>query len=323
MLQQTRVQTAIGYYRDFLVRFPDIHALAGADLEDVLKCWEGLGYYARARHLHETARIVVGEMDGEIPSDYRILRSLPGIGDYIASAVGSISYDLPFPVLDGNVKRLLARLFRVDAPVPSSEAIRVFRERIEELLDPEEPGRFNQAMMELGALVCRPRRPRCSECPVAEFCQAYRRGLQEAYPVPSPKKTLPEHLIVSALIYQGDRLLITRRPILGLLGGLWELPGGKVEGTESAEEALHREIREETGLSIEIDRFLTRIRHAYSHFRIVMDVFACRYKNGEVVLRGPIDHRWIKVREIDDYPFPAANRKFMSLVVRFMDTMAP
>lgn len=314
MLQQTRVNTVIPYYRDFIDRFPDIRALATADLAEVLKCWEGLGYYARARNLHDAARNIVAKMNGNLPADYEKLRELQGIGDYIASAVASLAFDLPYPVVDGNVKRVLARLYRIDSPVSSARTMKVFREKARNLLDPGEPRQFNQAMMELGALTCRPREPDCSECPVADHCGAYRLGLQGDYPIRLPKKLVPKHRVVTGVIYHGNRFLITRRDPSGLLGGLWEFPGGRIEDGESAEEALNREIREEVGISIEIERHLTRVRHAYSHFRIVMDIFVCRYRAGEVVLKGPIDHRWITVREIEDYAFPAANHKFIPLM---------
>jgi A/G-specific adenine glycosylase len=253
-------------------------------------------------------------MNGKLPANYPKIRELPGIGDYIASAVTSLAFDLPYPVVDGNVKRVLARLWRIDSPVSSTRSMKVFKERARALLHPNRPGQFNQAMMELGAVICRPRGPACAACPVKSFCGAYRMDLQGEYPVRSPKKSVPEYRVVAGVVYDGNRFLITRRDTSGLLGGLWEFPGGRIEDGESAEEALNREIREEVGISIDIIRHLTRVRHAYSHFRIVMDVFECRYGAGEVVLKGPVDYRWITVREIDDYPFPGANHKFIPLI---------
>jgi A/G-specific adenine glycosylase len=314
MLQQTRVITVLDYYPDFIKRFPGVRELAEADTGEVLKYWEGLGYYARARNLHRAAVLIEDELNGNIPSDYKTIRGLPGVGDYIATAVLSLAFDLPHAVVDGNVKRVLSRLFLIDSPIGSSRSRTIFKERIQDLLDPERSGLFNQAMMELGALICHPRQPECPGCPVNLFCQAFRMERQEKYPVPGVKKEIPQHHVVAGVIYNKDRFLITNRKPSGLLGGLWEFPGGKVEDGESPEAALRREIKEEVGLSIQIEAQLARVHHAYSHFRIIMDVFSCRYQSGEVVLKSPVDYRWITVRDIDDYPFPGANHKFIPLL---------
>ena len=314
MLQQTRVSTVLRYYPSFIARFPQVRRLADADLDEVLKAWEGMGYYARARNLHRAARVVVEDMGGEIPSGESAFRRLPGVGDYIAAAVLSIAFNDPIPVLDGNVKRVLSRVHRINVPVNRPSSGKIFGAWAYRHLDRKDPGRFNQAMMELGALICRPRRPRCPDCPIKSYCRAYRAGRLEKYPVRERRKAVPERHVVTGVIDRGGRFLITRRPVSGLLGGLWEFPGGKVEAGEKAEAALAREIREEVGISIEVDGHIARIRHAYTHFRIVMDVFRCRYRSGKVVLNGPIDHRWIAVDEIERYPFPAANHKFIPLI---------
>ena len=318
MLQQTQVQTVIPYYRRFIRRFPDIRTLAGAGLEDVLKQWEGLGYYGRARNLHQAARTVVDQHGGIIPETPEDFRRLKGVGEYIAAAVASIAFGRPLAVVDGNVKRLLARLYAIDAPVNRSSSHKIFRQAADRLLDTADPAAFNQAMMELGALVCRPGKPVCRDCPIHRFCRAFQAGTVDRFPqrVRSPK--IPEYPIAVGVVRKNGRVLITRRKPEGLLGGLWEFPGGKIKKGETPEAACVREIAEETGLCVHVDAHLTRVRHAYTHFRILLDVFVCRYASGRVRLNGPDDYRWIKPGDTDRYPFPGANHKFIPLLLRHM-----
>ncbi|NIO04149.1 MAG: A/G-specific adenine glycosylase [Proteobacteria bacterium] len=315
MLQQTQVKTVLPFYQRFMQKFPDIQHLARADLQEVLKVWERMGYYGRARNLHKAARIVVEEMDGKIPEDYLQFRLLPGVGDYIGAAVFSLAFDKPHPVLDGNVKRVISRLFLIESPMTTSSSTRYLKERASQLLDRSRPGVFNQAMMELGATTCQPRKPICSECPVSLFCQSCQTGRQHEIPVTMSAKAVPTYHLATGVVYRDNHLLITRRNTRGLLGGLWEFPGGKVKKGETAEQACLRELREEVNLSVEILGRITQVKHAYTHFRIVMDVFRCRYGSGEVVLRGPVDYRWITTEEIDQFPFPGANHKFIPLLL--------
>ena len=314
MLQQTQVQTVVPYYQRFVAAYPDVCALARADLQEVLKSWEKMGYYARARNLHRAARRLADDTGGRVPSEYEAFRELPGVGDYIAAAVMSIAFDEPHAVLDGNVKRVLARLFEVDSPVNASTSQKLFREHAGKLLDRTHPGDYNQAMMELGAVVCRPAQPLCDACPVSRFCVAFAAGRQHEFPVRAPRKPVPKYHIAIGVIRKDDRILITRRPEDGLLGGLWEFPGGKVRRGERPEDACTREIKEEVNLTVEVTDYLTHVDHAYSHFKIGVDVYSCRYRAGEVELSGPTDFRWILVDEIDNYPFPGANHKFIPLI---------
>ena len=309
MLQQTRAATVLAYYDRFVEKYPDVRALAAAPLDDVLKSWEGMGYYARARNLHRAAQVVVEEMRGEVPRDYPTFRALPGVGDYIAAAVSSIAHGQPHAVVDGNVIRVLARLFLVDAPVGTASSARRFGQLADGLLDHSNPGEFNQALMELGALVCTPKNPTCSVCPVSERCAAFAASTQSLYPVRRKRGPKPTYHIAAGVIRKDGRILITRRKEEGLLGGLWELPGGKVRPGETPEEACIREIAEEVNLSVEVTRHVTRVDHAYTHFKVAVDVFDCEYKAGEVTLRGATDHRWILLEETAEYPFPAVNHK--------------
>jgi A/G-specific adenine glycosylase len=314
MLQQTRAKTVVRYYESFLARFADIESLSNADLDEVLKTWEGMGYYARARNLHKAARVVRDEHTGMVPEDPAVFRTLPGVGDYICAAVQSIAFNHPLAVVDGNVKRVLARLFEIDAPVNAAGSAKVFVSYADKLLDRRDPGTFNQALMELGAMVCRPGGPDCDACPVAGVCRAYLAGRQRELPVRKKKPPVPTYHVAVGVIERDDRVLLTRRPLEGLLGGLWEFPGGKVKGRETAEQACVREIREEVNLAVELGAHLGRISHAYTHFKIDVDVFRCRYTGGEVALDGPTDYRWVLREEIAQYPLPRANHKILPLL---------
>jgi len=315
MLQQTQVATVIPYFERFIEHFPDVAALAAADEHTVIKLWEGLGYYARVRNLHRAARVVVDQFDGVVPADPDAFRTLPGVGEYIGAAVGSIAFGHPLAVVDGNVKRVLARIYAIDIPVDRAAAGHAFRERADALLDRDDPSSFNQAMMELGALICRPAAPRCEECPVREGCRAREDGTQADFPVKAKKKSTPLVRVAVGVISRDGRMLITRRAPQGLLGGLWEFPGGKIRDGETAEAALRREIREEVGLDVDVTGHVTRVRHAYSHFRVELEVFRCEPRDGRgVILDGPVDHRWIVHEEIGEYAFPKANHKFIPLL---------
>jgi A/G-specific adenine glycosylase len=314
MLQQTQVKKVLAYFPAFIQKFPTVEKLASADLQDVLKSWELLGYYARARNLHKAAKMVMTEFNGQIPVEYDDLIRLPGVGEYIASAILSIAYRQPVPVVDGNVRRVLSRLFRLKEPVNDAKSSKAFKKAAVELLDKTRPGDFNQAMMELGALLCRPQNPQCPDCPVNSFCEAYLNKKTRNFPIRLRKKKTPEYRIAAGVIRKKGKILITRREENGLLGGLWEFPGGKLREGESPEQACLREIREEVNLAVNIVSHLALVRHAYTHFKIVVDVFLCEYQSGKVCLNGAVDYRWITVNEIESYPFPAANHKFFPVL---------
>ncbi len=317
MLQQTQVITVVPYYHRFLQHFADLKSLARANSQDVLTVWEGLGYYARARNLHRAASIVLKEHRGVIPDRWQEFRKLPGVGDYIAAAVLSLAFEKPFPVVDGNVKRVLARLLVMKNPVNKSSSAKIFREAAGTLLDQKKPGTFNQAMMELGALVCKPQQPLCNICPVPKICRAYQSGKVLNYPLKLKKPPTPQYRIAVGVVFKNGRVLITRRKPSGLLGGLWEFPGGKIDKGEQPASACIREIKEEVNLAIKVDSRLSRVKHAYTHFKIVMDVFCCSYIAGRVALNGPVEHRWINLKKLADFPFPKANHKFFPELKRY------
>lgn len=309
MLQQTQVAAATPYYRRFLARFPTVAALAASPLDDVLKAWEGLGYYGRARNLHAAARQVVTAHGGRVPRTPATFRRLPGVGDYIAAAVLSIAAGEPLPVVDGNVLRVWARWRCLREDVRTARARNRIRRELAAVIPAAAPGDFNQALMELGARVCVPRTPRCAECPLARRCAARRTGEAAALPVRAVRRAAPLRRVVVAVIVRRGRVFIQQRPADGFLGGLWEFPGGKIEPGETPETALARECREEIGVAPAAIAPLAEVRHAYSHFRAHLHVFVCRLGRGAAP-RAAAAGRWVTAAELDDYAFPGANRKF-------------
>ena len=318
MLQQTRVDTVRDYYPRFLDAFPTVEALAVAERDAVLKQWEGLGFYARARHLHEAAQHVVDEHDGEVPETMEAIRDLKGVGPYTAAAVLSIAYQKPHAVLDGNVKRVLTRVFAVEDDATTTTTERELRRLANDLLDPDRPGDFNQAMMELGALVCTPSTPLCDRCPLQDVCRAHEAGTEENYPVTPESEPVPHHDIAVGLVFNdsGDELLIQRRPDEGLLGGLWEFPGGKQEDGESMETACRREVKEELGIDVAVEDHFYTLSHAYSHFKITLHAFRCRIREGTPQAREDQPFQWIPLDELNDVAFPRANRRLIEELER-------
>ena len=311
MLQQTQVATAIPYYQRFMDRFPTPAHLAAADIQQVLKLWEGLGYYARARNLHRAAGQVVAHFEGRVPDDPELFRSLPGVGDYIAAAVLSIAFNRVMPVVDGNVKRVLARLLEMDTPVNGPNAHDMFREPAGRLICHDRPADFNQAIMELGALICRPHNPDCSHCPIRGHCLAFCHGTTATYPHRRQRPHVPQRHLAITVILKQKRMLVVQRPTDGFLGGLWEFPAVPVNGRETDQRQIEDWMRAETGLKIEIERPLTRIRHAYTHFKLSADVFLGRFLSGRVRLTSAQGHRWVTLRALTRLPLHKATHKFM------------
>ena len=314
MLQQTQVKTVEVYYGRFIGRFPSVADLARAAPDEVMKAWEGLGYYSRARHLHQAAREVVERFAGHVPETREDWLSLPGIGRYTAGAILSIAFGKPEAVLDGNVIRVLSRIFHITEDVRKASTLRMLWSLSESLLPQSRIGDYNQALIELGALTCRTGNPLCSDCPVSRMCEANRLFLQKELPVKSPRKPVPHYEVTAGIIWRNDRFLITRRPPKGLLGGLWEFPGGKLEAGEDLSDCLKREIREELGIAIEVGVHLTSVDHAYTHFRITLHAFECRYRGGRIRLIGIDDYRWILPEELGGFALPAADHKIIALL---------
>jgi A/G-specific adenine glycosylase len=315
MLQQTRAEVAAPFYQRFLHRFPAVEALAAASLDEVLKAWEGLGYYARARHLHAAARLVLTRHGGRLPPTVEELLELPGIGEYTAGAVASIAFGQPVIALDGNARRVITRLFAVDGDPRRAATRRRLETLATTLLPLEEPGQFNEALMELGATICRPRLPRCGDCPLPGLCCAHREGREEQLPERSPRQPIPHHHVAAAVTVREDRrVLVARRMPDDFLGGLWEFPGGRLERDESPEDCLVREMLEELGIEVEVGERLLSLKHAYSHFRITLHAFRCRLRSGEPHCLECADFRWASAEELATLPMSAADRRIARLV---------
>jgi A/G-specific adenine glycosylase len=313
MLQQTQVVTVMPYYERFLARFPTVEALAAASLDGVLKLWEGLGYYARARHLHAAARKVVAEFDGRVPDAMDDLLSLPGVGRYTAGAILSMAYGQDVPALDGNVRRVLSRLFAVEEDVTRGAGQRRLWALAEGLLLPGQAGDLNQALMDLGATVCTPQSPMCDSCPLAEDCQAHELGREEQFPIRRQRRSLPHYEVAAGVVWNGEGcFLIAQRPLDGMLGGLWEFPGGTREEGESLQDCLRRELVEELDIEVTVGDLLTVVQHAYTHFRITMHAFHCQLLSGQPRALGCIDWRWISLDDVARFAFSAADHQIIA-----------
>jgi len=313
MLQQTTVNAVVPYYEAWLRAYPDIRALARAPMRAVLKSWEGLGYYQRARNMHRTAGMILKEHGGRFPEDPAVLAALPGFGPYTTAAVTSLAFGRPLPVVDANVRRVMSRMLGIRGPAgPGSDA--EISRFLQTVISRRAPGTFNQAMMEWGALVCRPKNPFCLRCPGQSLCRAFRRGKQEV--IPAPKKSSVKKIeAVVGVIRDSGHFLIQKRSEKGLLAGLWEFPGGKVEPGESLRAALIRELREELGLEIESADPLLTVKHAYTQYLVTLHAFAVTPSGGPDALPAIPEKkrsvRWVPLKSLDKYPFPSGSLKII------------
>ena len=308
MLQQTRVDQVIPYFNRFMKRFPSMKSLAAASQEDVLKMWEGLGYYSRARNLHKTARIIATRHKGRFPGNAEEIVALPGIGSYTAAAIGSLAFNLDLAVLDGNVIRVLSRLFAYAKDTRSTVAKKELQQFADTLLVKGEAGDFNEAMMELGATLCLPKNPQCGGCPLSKVCLGHQSGRPTDYPVKAPKKKVP-HIVVGAAVItnrKGDVLIAQRRDE-DMLGGLWEFPGGKQETGETIQQCIVRELKEELGINAETGDFLVTVKHAYSHFTMEMHTYFAKIKSGRPRPLHCQDFQWMKISDLRRVPYSKAD----------------
>jgi A/G-specific adenine glycosylase len=318
MLQQTQVATVIPYLQRWLERFPTVEALAAATQADVLKAWEGLGYYSRARNLHKAARVVVEQHGGRLPADRHALLALPGIGKYTAGAILSIAFGQRAAVLDGNVKRVLARVWDVEGEIGKSAtetALWHLAEGLVHAVEPRQAGVLNEALMDLGATICLPQAPRCLLCPLHAPCLARQRGTQEERPVRAARKPLPHFDVTAAVLRRpghAGQFLIAQRPPEGMLGGLWEFPGGKQHAGETLAECLRREMEEELGVDVAVGAPVTSVRHAYTHFRITLHAFECQLLAGEPQSIGVADWRWVTLDDLAAYAFAVTDQKIIA-----------
>jgi A/G-specific adenine glycosylase len=322
MLQQTQLAVVLPYWQRWMEAFPSLEQLAAADQQRLLLLWQGLGYYARARRLHQGARQLLGAVASTAPGSDAMApvvwpRSLegwlelPGLGRSTAASILSSAYDQPAAILDGNVKRVLARL--IASPEPPVRQLNRFWQLSENLLDRDRPRAFNQALMDLGATVCIPRNPACGACPWRDCCAAYAAGDPARYPVKDAPRSLPFQVIGVGVVLDGDgRVLIDQRLNQGLLGGLWEFPGGKQEEGEAISATIARELAEELAITVAVGEELVVVEHAYSHKRLRFVVHLCRWLSGEPTPLASQQVRWVEPTELDAYPFPAANARIIA-----------
>ena len=321
MLQQTQMERATLFFQRWLQEFPDIHTLAQASEDKVLKSWEGLGYYSRARNILKCARILVCDHGGVIPSDSKSLLALPGIGPYTAGAIGSIAYNLPVPLVDANIGRLFARIF--DISIPLSQAKKLLWQKAAELVPEYQARSFNQGLMELGALICTPKDPACIKCPLQSFCIAHRDDLIASRPVPQKSKPITTIEMATGVLThpQGNgQLFIQQRLADDVWGSLWEFPGGRLKAEEKPEQAVIREFFEETGLTVRVDKKITSTIHHYTRYKVILHCFLCTLETLESaecpdpILYAAQEYRWVTFPELADLAFPAGHRKLIEFM---------
>ncbi|MBI3602106.1 MAG: A/G-specific adenine glycosylase [Candidatus Omnitrophica bacterium] len=306
MLQQTTVNAVIPYYQGWIKTYPTVFDLARAPLQKVLKSWQGLGYYNRAKNLHKAAAIVASNYQGQLPQEAHLVRHLPGFGPYTTGSVLSIAYDKPLVIIDANVRRLVMRLLAVKARADTRQD-KTIEHFLNKVLPSQRAGDFNQALMEIGALVCRHKEPLCSLCPLKKFCKAYALGLQEIIPTPQKKIIQDIHGVIAIIERQG-KYLIQKRPSSGLLADLWEFPGGKIKPGENKTRALARELKEELNVELKRVKHLFDLKHFYTQFRVNLSVFACQLKSYPA---AQTKKKWVKSSDFAQYPMPSGSAKIV------------
>lgn len=308
MLQQTRVETVIPYFEKWMKLFPDVKALAQASERDVLNAWEGLGYYSRARNLHKAAQIVASKFSGQLPRDLTDLRALPGIGRYTVGAIASMAFGMDEPTLDGNLRRVFARLFDVSEFADSPAGEKMLWDLAAQNLPKGQAGDYNQALMDLGATICIPKSPRCLLCPLMEICESRKKGTQEQRPVLKPKKSAPHYVHAAAVIMERGRVLLSQRPSEGLLGGMWEFPNARVNADPAKE--LNQALNAACRLKLKKGDPLGIVQHAYTHFKVTVHAFRCDV----VSIPKEKNLKWVKITELGDYPMGKVDRQIADLL---------
>lgn len=316
MLQQTQVATVEPYFLRFRDAFPTIQALAAADEAEVLRHWEGLGYYRRARQLRQAARVIVERHGGRFPKDIEAVRGLPGIGRYTAGAITSIAFDAREPILEANTIRLFCRLLAYGGPPTSSEAQRLLWGMAEAVLPSRGAGTFNQALMELGSQVCLPKNPKCRDCPVAELCRASELGLQETVPALKPKKRFEDLHEVALIVRRRGRILLLRRPEGGRWAGLWDFPRYEMDHEEqpALRDGLRGKLRAQTGIDAMPETHLKRLKHGVTRFRITLDCYSARFVASNRAPACVPELKWVAPEELAKFPLNTTGRKLASLL---------
>lgn len=318
MLQQTQMERVVTYFKRWMERYPDINSLAEASEQEALTLWEGLGYYSRARNILQSAALIKARHQGALPADHAALLALPGIGRYTAGAIMSLAFNQPYPVVDANVERVFARLFNIEVPVKEKTAHRFIWQKAAELIPEGEARFFNQALMELGALICTPQSPRCSDCPITDYCAALSLDMVDLRPVPGrSKEVIPIDMVTGVLAHDG-LFYIQKRLANDVWPNLWEFPGGRMKTGETPEEALIREYMEETEFSIHNLKKITTIKHSYTKYRVTLHCYSCALANGSATptLHAAQEFRWIALQDFESFAFPAPHRRLIKRIVQ-------
>ncbi len=310
MLQQTKVITAVPYYNKWIKKYPTLFSVSEENLNNLLKLWEGLGYYSRCRNFHEATKKICIKYDGNVPSDWETFISLPGVGNYTASAVLSIAFGKKYVTIDGNVKRVIFRLLGLKKPTPFNN--KRAKKTLEKLISDSSPGDFNQSMMELGALICTPRKPQCDICPLKYMCKAFKSKDPEDYPLRKKKLRVPKYQYIAGIIRNDNKFLIIKRDENSMLGGLWELPNFRVEKTTDLENSYIKKIKSLYDININILKKIGTISHKYSHFSAVVKVFNCKLCSLENY--NDNQYKWISLKEVTLYPFSKINHKIFDII---------
>ena len=305
MLQQTQVKTVLPYYTKWVKKFPTLKTVALSNIDSLLKLWEGMGYYKRCINFYNASVIVTNDYYGKIPTEKKEFLALPGVGEYTASAVLSIAFKKPFPVIDGNVKRVMSRIIGIKK-LSRYNIVRI-NNYLEEVICKSNPGDFNQGLMEIGALICKPVTPKCYLCPIAEYCNAFKVGYPDKYPIRKKVKGIPHYNVAVAIIWRDKKFYIQKRETNKMLGGLWEFPGGIVNKGENMEEVLKKKVLEECGTELYINKEAGIVDHAFSHFTISLNSYFCSEKKNPI--KQSSKRKWIYKKNIKDYTFPKANHK--------------
>ncbi len=318
MLQQTQMDRVILYFNRWLDRFPDIASLTEAREQEVLLLWEGLGYYSRAKNILKTADLLCRRHGGALPEDHGALLELPGIGRYTAGAIMSLAFNLHHPIVDANVERLFARLFNLTAPVKEKHTHALIWQKAAELIPEGKARFFNQALMEMGALICLPRSPRCDACPVRNYCEAFAQGVVNERPIAGKAKEIIPITMASGILRHQGKIYIQKRLADDVWPNLWEFPGGRIKEGETPEQALIREYREETGFYIHGLEKIATIKHSFTKYRVTLHCYSCHLQNNDTtpVLHAAQEYLWISEDELENFAFPAPHRNLINCLAK-------
>ncbi len=316
MLQQTRVDTVIPYYNNFIQKFPTLQDLAFAEEQEILKAWEGLGYYSRVRNLQAAVREVAEEYGGKVPDTKEKISQLKGVGPYTAGAVLSIAYNKPEPAVDGNVMRVISRVLLIEEDIGKVKTRTIFERALSKMISKQKPSEFNQGLMELGALVCTPKSPGCLLCPVREYCRAYHAGKEKSLPI-KEKKTKVKAKDMAAIVLRNNtgEVLIERRPETGLLAKLWQFPNIEtIKDAKQQHESLREYLKTEYAMTVEVGEIVQKVKHVFSHLIWSISVY-----EGTILSEKPIDNdniRWVNENSIESFPFPVSHQKIIAQQIR-------